>query len=230
MPKPRIFSLSSFLFSAAAVLPSFSTAAFAALQWEQTIVECPADLKSDTVEAIFRFTNAGKETATIVDLKSSCACAVVTPAKRTLKPGESSELKVAFTLRGIPGPQLATVEVITDVAAESPVVLQVRATIPEFLTLAPRTVAWNLNETANAKESLLTPPPNSGMQVVGFRGELTVFEVTLRRDAKDGQQYLVVRPRTTAAPAHEFVLLDVQAPGGPIRTKTLALRVRPAAP
>jgi hypothetical protein len=41
----------------------------------------------------FQFSNTGKETLQIKDVKSSCGCAVASISSKELKPGESASLK-----------------------------------------------------------------------------------------------------------------------------------------
>lgn len=199
----------------------------AEIRWERTAVECPADANTEKVEAVFGFTNAGKDPVTILELKPSCGCTAVTLEKRRYNPGEGGQLKAVFELRGLPGLQQTSIDVITDEVPSRPTILTMRATLPEFITLSPQNLAWTVGEASESKETLFAPVvASSGMQVVALRGNQAYFDATLRRDVTNGKQYLVVKPHSTATAVQEAFFVDAQAPGGPVRTTFFVVRVR----
>lgn len=208
----------------AVVLGSRSTA-FAGLRWDNTTLEKPATANSEKIEADFAFTNDGKRDVMILNLKPSCGCTVAKLEKTNYKPGEQGQVKVIFTLTGVAGVQQTSVEVSSAAEVEQTTVLHLQTTVPEFLTVTPRSLTWSVSEPLEPKESLLIPPENSGMQVIKIRGELSLFEAKVHRDDKDGRQYLIVKPRTLTV-GQEIAFLDIQASGGPVRTKSIIFRVR----
>ncbi len=59
----------------------------------------------DTVRVKFHFQNAGKEDLIIRQVRSSCGCTATEPEKKTIKPGEKSNIQLIFDSSGRTGNQ-----------------------------------------------------------------------------------------------------------------------------
>lgn len=73
------------------------------------------DMKQgDKKEYTFNLTNDGKSDLQIRNVRSSCGCTAVAPAKKVVAPGETVPIKVTFDSRGKRGRQSKSITVITN--------------------------------------------------------------------------------------------------------------------
>jgi hypothetical protein len=70
--------------------------------------------QGDKVEHTFTIKNEGKSDLIIRNIRSSCGCTAVTPAKKVISAGETAPLKVVFDSRGKRGRQSKSITVITN--------------------------------------------------------------------------------------------------------------------
>lgn len=84
------------------------------LSFEEAVHDFGTINQGDEVSTNFVFTNSGKTDLNIRDTKASCGCTVSVPDKTTLKPGESSFIKVTFNSRGRRGIQQKSVSVFSN--------------------------------------------------------------------------------------------------------------------
>lgn len=77
----------------------------------------------------FILTNEGKNDLKIRKVKASCGCTATKPGKRTLKQGESTDIKVTFNTRGRSGSQHKTVTIITNDPKKPKKLLHIQANI-----------------------------------------------------------------------------------------------------
>ena len=69
---------------------------------------------TDTVQTVFKVRNAGGKTLEISRIQTSCGCTAAMMDSQSLKPGESSRLKVTFDPRGKAGRQARTLWLFTN--------------------------------------------------------------------------------------------------------------------
>jgi len=110
---------------------------------------------AETAYATASFTNTGKQAVTILDMRPSCGCTTATLEKNTYRPGESGQIRIALTLKGLSGSQQKTIEVLTDDSPDKPTVLTVHTTLPEFIVLSPRLLIWTVGEADKPKRPSL---------------------------------------------------------------------------
>ena len=70
--------------------------------------------QGDKMDHTFTLTNDGKSELIIRNVRSSCGCTAVAPAKKVIAPGESAPVKVTFNSRGKRGRQSKSITVITN--------------------------------------------------------------------------------------------------------------------
>jgi hypothetical protein len=70
--------------------------------------------QGDKKDHTFMLTNNGKSELIIRNVRSSCGCTAVAPAKKVIAPGESAPIKVTFDSRGKRGRQSKSITVITN--------------------------------------------------------------------------------------------------------------------
>jgi len=69
---------------------------------------------TDTVQTVFKVKNSGGKTLEISRIQTSCGCTAAMMDSQSLKPGESSRLKVTFDPRGKSGRQARTLWLFTN--------------------------------------------------------------------------------------------------------------------
>ena len=69
---------------------------------------------TDTVQTVFKVRNTGGKTLEISRIQTSCGCTAAMMGSQSLKPGESSPLKVTFDPRGKAGRQARTLWLFTN--------------------------------------------------------------------------------------------------------------------
>ena len=125
----------------------------AGLEWENETVELKASLADTRAEAVFRFTNTGPEPVTITRMTSSCGCTVPELEKRTYAPGEKGEITALFTFGSRQGRQEKRITVESRAGnATTTTLLNFVTHIPQWGTLSPRLLRWDLDAEATAKE------------------------------------------------------------------------------
>jgi hypothetical protein len=70
--------------------------------------------QGESVTTNFVITNTGKEELNIRQTRATCGCTASKPEKSTLKPGESSNIKVTFNSTGRSGEQSKTIFVFSN--------------------------------------------------------------------------------------------------------------------
>ncbi len=74
---------------------------------------------------VFKFSNQGKSDLIIRKTESSCGCAVASPSKQVIKPGESAEISVTFNSAGKTNRQNKTITIINNDPENSQYTLKV---------------------------------------------------------------------------------------------------------
>ncbi|NOZ47717.1 MAG: DUF1573 domain-containing protein [Chlorobi bacterium] len=70
--------------------------------------------QGESVSTTFQISNTGKSDLVIRKTKASCGCTVVQPAKKVIKPGESTDIKATFNSRGKRGKQSKNITITTN--------------------------------------------------------------------------------------------------------------------
>ncbi len=92
--------------------------------------------QGDVVSREFVFTNEGDAVLTIKNVDTSCGCAAAVVSEKTIQPGKSGKIKIAFNSRSTQGKVQKTVTVESDDPAASRVYLNISAEI--FTTPQPK--------------------------------------------------------------------------------------------
>lgn len=172
-----------------------------ALEWKtQTLSFTTAPFQA-TQEAVFTFTNTGPKPVRILDVESNCDCLDAAADRPVYAPGESGVIKSSYTVGDRLGLYERRIKIVTDEGPE-PVRLLVRIEVPELVTLAPRSVAWTLNETVAEKAVELEVIP--GLRIEFTRVQPTSGDFAARLETiEPGRRYRVhLRPPSTAQPAN----------------------------
>ncbi len=109
------------------LIAAFSTLSFAQLLGPKIVVQqMEYDFgqisQGEKVTHVFVISNAGGDLLEIKDVKPSCGCTVAEPDKKSLAPGESTNLVVTFDSKGRYGKQKKIIRVTTN-DPENPVIM-----------------------------------------------------------------------------------------------------------
>ncbi len=96
------------------VLPEQSKTSAPHLEFNQTQHNFGKVQEGKVYTHSFQFSNTGKETLLIKDVKSSCGCAVASISSKELKPGETASLKVELDTSNRKGRMSRTLTVISN--------------------------------------------------------------------------------------------------------------------
>src|SRR4051812_44112016 len=130
--------------AAAAALPG------AALEWKAQTLNFTTVPFQLTQEATFAFTNTGTKPVKILEVESNCDCLDAAADRQIYPPGASGVIKTNFHVGDRLGLYERRIKVVTDESPE-PVRLLVRIEVPELVRLAPRSLAWKLQEPSTEK-------------------------------------------------------------------------------
>ncbi|EIQ01348.1 Protein of unknown function (DUF1573) [Opitutaceae bacterium TAV1] len=133
---------------------SLALSANAALEFSETKVRYEAKPTDEKMEATFRFKNTGDTPVLITKLGSSCGCTVPQLKKNRYMPGESGEITAVFTFGDRIGDQVKEIMVTTSDSA-TPIVLAMETTIPELLSISPRSLFFHPQDSQPAKSILI---------------------------------------------------------------------------
>jgi hypothetical protein len=134
-----------------ALLLALAGSARAALAWESTAADLHPSLADKTAVAHFKYKNTGDKPIKITSVHASCGCTTAALAKDVVAPNESGEIVATFNIGDRSGVQKKTITVMTDETASQPTILNLTATIPQLLQLAPTFIFWSANDVLSPK-------------------------------------------------------------------------------
>lgn len=193
--------------------------AFGSLTWESLIKKGSAEEGENEVVLQFPFRNEGTEMVQIADIRSACGCIAAKASVTTIKPGESGQVTVTFTIGNRVGHQQKVVSVLED-GAGAPTILQVDIQLPEPIKVEPTALVWQKGEKPIAKTIDLTT--TDGITV----GESTMtnpdFKVT--ENETPGGRQLTVDPNGATGPIS--ALLRVSYTGKSSGTVSIPIQIK----
>ena len=186
----------------------------AQLSWESKILEFKPLVGERSIDAKYKFRNAGKVPVTIVNVQTSCGCTTVTTAKKIYAPGERGEVEVNFLFGGRRGPQHKTIVVQTDDPKEPSVVLSLKADILELVKVRPSYLFWKRGadktpQTLNLKTTASVP-----VKVVSVSTNDPKFVTELRPAGGGGEYELIVTPTDTTTASLATLTIQTDYPAG----------------
>lgn len=90
------------------------TGALTSIEFESKKFTFEPAVSGDKVEAVFNFTNTGKEPLLISDVKTSCGCTASDYPKEPVAPGQKGTIKAVFDTSGKTGSQTKNITVMTN--------------------------------------------------------------------------------------------------------------------
>ena len=217
----------AFALAFAFALTLASVPAFAALDWDRSEIEQHADIGKPLPPYVFTCVNSGAAAITITELHPSCGCLAPALDKKTLAPGESARLTVAFDRTGYIGETVRFIRIITDeLPGGKEYALQLTADLPDALEFTPRLIVWKQGEPVKPKSIDIKANLPAGVKLTSAtinRTDVTVKLVTLKK----GKRYrLDITPSSTGTPFLAVVTLHPAAQLPPDTALTVYAQVR----
>jgi hypothetical protein len=171
-----------------------------ALEWKTKMLTVTTTPFQTTQDARFEFRNTGAKPVTIRDLETNCNCLDADTDLKVYAPGATGVVRATFTVGDRTGPYERTITVVTD-ETDSPVRLVLKIEVPAVASLAPSSVAWQLNEAAAEKTVELTPAPGLEISFAEAQATNEAFAVRLETVTAGRHYRLHLTPRDTTKPA-----------------------------
>ncbi len=183
------------------------------LEWKTETVTLATAPFQATQEVVFAFRNSGPKSVTVLDVQTNCDCLAADADRQTYAPGSTGTIKALFTVGDRAGLYERVITLVTD-ESPHPVRLTVRIEVPEIATLAPRSVAWQANETATDKTVELTTP--AGLDITFTEAQATndAFTASLETVIAGKHYRLHLKPRSTAQPANAAIRVSGREKSG----------------
>jgi hypothetical protein len=177
---------------------------YAGLTFPETTKHVQVAVDAQVLDVDFPFTNQSDKPVEISRVEPSCTCMSVQlqGGKQRYEPGESGLIRATFDMKN----QVGDVERLThlwlrgDPEGNPSVKLTVKFQIPEWVKAEPRTLRWEVGETAAAKSIKIEM---SGDEPIHLQKVVTSPTSPFKHEVKtikDGKEYeLVVTPNSTAS-------------------------------
>jgi hypothetical protein len=185
----------------------------AQLAFESEIVEVPAGLMDEKVEASFKFRNAGSSTVTISRVVASCGCTSPILNKKTYAPGEAGEIRAVFTFGSRIGKQEKRVMVYTDNKKQAIVPLVLKTSIPNWVEMSTRLLKWRKDEPAAPLQFTVKVSNEAQIQIVPVDAELPEFTYQIAH-TRPGEYVFKVVPKSVEKRATSFLRFTAVASDG----------------
>jgi hypothetical protein len=198
----------------------------AQLKWDHDVQEFHRVPEDKEIYAHYAFHNTTTAPVTIKGLKSSCGCTTAHLEKKTYAPGESGEVDIHFVFGDRKGYYRKTVTVTTDDKTAEPVVLVLRITIHDPVTIAPALVYWKTGEPATAKSVQFTTEPAERVHIKSVTSSNP--RLTAKLEATNpGEAYAItVQPADTTQKESAEISVQTDFPADAPRIYTIHARIK----
>ncbi|BCU79114.1 hypothetical protein llg_38290 [Luteolibacter sp. LG18] len=175
------------------------------LSFNETSKVLQAEADAKTVNASFAFTNKGDKEVTIKRIESSCSCLASGPEGKKLSyaPGESGTIQAAFDVAAATGSVEKQIGIWLDGDPEDKpsVQLDLKVTIPEVITIEPKTLKWETGSEVKAQSIVFTVNWREPVRFTGVTTGSTAFTHELKTLVEGKKYELVIKPQATKEPA-----------------------------
>lgn len=199
----------------------------ARLEWESRTIEFHPAITEKIITADFKFTNVGKGAASIESVKSGCGCTTAIPDRREYQPGEKGRITATFTIGERTG--LQDIPIVVKLAGESErVKLSLIAHIPEFMTVTPQLLYWQVGEAPEPKAVALHVETGVQLRITKIESIDPTFTTTLETIGEGRDYRLLVQPATTAGELMAAITIDALISGEVQKSFTVFPNIKPA--
>ncbi len=133
------------------------------ITFENTQVDFGTMGQGKSVDLVYRFRNTGDQELTIGNIHASCGCTNATAAKRSLKPGEASEIRAKFNSGTFRGKITKTITVETNDPDNRTVQLTVVGYVKPSVEVFPQSINFGtLKKGRTFQQTVVVKPENPG--------------------------------------------------------------------
>ena len=187
----------------ALALAPHSWAETATLTFKNKTVETNAEPGAKQLTMVFPFENKSNETIEITKQAAACAClgATFKDDKKTYAPGEKGELTAKFKLGNFYGTVSKQVLLWQkgDANNKPSIILTTRVTIPELISLTPRTLSWDIGGESKTQTCKITVTHKKPIHITKIARTNNNFTPELKT-IRDGWEYeLTVTAKNTSS-------------------------------
>lgn len=201
----------------------------AGLEFAETALVVKATPQDKTLQARYKFTNAGSIPIGIIQVTTSCGCTVAVTDKNLYQPGDSGLLTATYTIGLSEGRHHYTITLQTSEENIPPYTLQFTAELPSGqspLVANAATVRLTPSELTWSRQPYATKTVAIDLQYIpGTKIFATCDsdQFQLKLDESERTATLQVTPSQTAASTRTEVTLQFTPPSGPAFTKKIPL-------
>jgi len=178
----------------------------AELTWEKTLQEFSPSVFEESVTALFRFKNSGKENVSITKVRTSCGnCTKLKLDKKVYKPGELGQALLTYTFGSERGKHSKVTHIVTDDGKIT--TLKVSAVIPKVLMVPVDKLVWEKGNLAIPQKLVLINDLGSEETIEKVEVKSSQFEVLIDEDRNRGKYNLTVYPNSTGERVTEDISL-----------------------
>lgn len=224
-------SLLSILFLASASSLLWASTDTATLQFEENIINVTLEPGIQQSDIIFHFQNKSNKPVEIDRQEAPCSCikSKFTNDKKVYQPTEKGELVVTISVANLFGTvQKQVVIWLKGDSTDKPsIVLTANITVPELLTIEPRTLNWGIDEAPIAKTYKITTHYKLPIHITDVVTTNNQFKPELKT-IREGLEYEVtVTPTATSATSFGIIKItsDCEIPPSVGRRHLRWLRV-----
>lgn len=192
------------------------TTLHAQLAFDFTERRATADPDARSLTLAFPFHNPGPDVVAITAVRTTCGCTTAALAKHVFGPGESGVIELTLRYADLTGRQRRAAYVDTSLPGADPIALMLDVTIPEHMTVIPRTLDWKHGAGPDTQRIVIAIAPGDTMRPTGVRCEPAgLFTAELRPVPDDPLLYEVaVTPLTNARPLQAILTVETNRPSG----------------
>ncbi len=182
------------------------------LVFENVLVEGTANFGAEAFPFGFRYSNEGDSPIRITGVSSSCGCTTTALESPIVEAGSSGVISGVFHLGDRKGLQEKTIRVRTDHPSAPEVILRLKVTIPNTLTISPRLLLWRVNDQPEERVLQLSLNPDAQGEIISISSDDPAFSLREEVDQETGATIVYLRPLELAQRKRSRLVVVVQFP------------------
>jgi hypothetical protein len=144
-------------------------------------------LRGTVVEHKLTVANTGKELLELGEIEASCGCTGTVISRRSIRPGESGTLSIAFNSKNFSGKVHKTVAVHSNATNEPRLMIEFTAVVLDEILITPAHL-WFKDAEVSRKSRLSLKVTNNGkepLRLTGWRCQLAGFTLSVPSEPID---------------------------------------------
>ena len=182
--------------------------------------------EQESIVAKYRFTNTGKESVKIENVKTSCGCTTAGLKKTDYAPGESGEIEAKFTFGGRIGRQEKAIQVSTSQSTEKPIILRLVVDIEDQIHIQPELVFWRVGEQPDPKKIEVSIADDANVKILSVVSDNPLIRAELS-EVKSGKEYEIqITPTDVSRQGGATLLIRTDYPQQNPQTRYAYARIK----